>query len=492
MMRVANSFARLCWFAPRQHDRANFIGMSVISVFFSLLQAWASLRVIHQIEPGSLADGTLYIRKGIELQFPQMPLYERTQNLLEYGFYPKFLSVFDWQGVPYGASDVSAHPKLIVVFFVQALLLAASTALLLFLAFRLSPGGIIRRMFTTSSLGLLLISPMVVIWPALILIESLTITALLFFIAVCLAYDVQRHCSLMLIGVACCVLVFTRDPMIYFVWIFAILLSANAVLARPAKRIATLIGVVVLILAVVLGGTRTVFFSSIGRYTQNMVNIIQLRMLPDPVRRAYYVDHGLPLSPEVEQLSGHLAWEDNTLFLPDDMVSSDYLAYRNWVAANGTRIYIDFLLTHPGYVLHSIFHNPNLGSYGGDYYFSISDILSIPLPLYRADLVPYPTWLSAFLLAPFGWVLTMLYVAAVFVRFVYRTIWRQNVSSLEIAALAASAAVLISYFTDAWDFWRHSLPFVFIVYASAIVRVPEIVGEWIGLAVQEARSSGPH
>ena len=217
-------------------------------------------------------------------------------------------------------------------------------------------------------LGGLLLSPLVVIWPACLLAEALTLSALLFFCSACLAYDAGKRFVLPVVGLFCCLLVFVRDPMIFFVWIFASLLATNVLLVRGGRRFVTIAGLVILLIAGSLGYARATFFTQ-NRYLQTFVNVVQLRILPDPEHREFFAARGLPTSSVVMERSGHPAWVDNAVFMPDDEVSPDFAAYRNWMSTQGPRTYITFLLTHPGYVLRSIFYSPNRGQYGGDFNF---------------------------------------------------------------------------------------------------------------------------
>jgi len=231
------------------------------------------------------------------------------------------------------------------------------------------------------------------------------------------------------------------------------------------------------LLAVGLGYGRASALQQSGKYIQTFVNIIQFRILPDPERRAFFTERGLVLSPTVMERSGKPAWFNNTLFERDDQVSPDFVIYRNWVVAAGIRTYATFLVTHPGYLLRSLFISPNISSptaCGEDFEFSFADIFSKPVKGYDIETAPFPLWLRNLLLVPVGWVAAMLYLVVAGARYVGQTFMRQRTSALETMAIAAGVAIFVSYHTDACDLWRHTFPFALLIYLSMIVRVVDI------------------
>jgi len=356
-------------------------------------------------------------------------------------------------------------------------LLAAATAVFLWSALEFIAGNAVKRAAIAVLCGGLLLGPLVVVWPANIMTESLTLTALLLFASACLAYDADKKYSLALIGLSCCLLVLIRDPIIGFVWMFAGLLWLNILLARKTRMRAAVAGVA-LLLAVGLGLVRAPLVAASGKYYEPFANVLQLRMLPDPERRAFFVEHGLPMSPTVMERSGKASQFNGTLFLPDSQVGLDFAAYRNWIVANGFRTYAAFLLTHPGYLVRSIFVSPNIGppdQFARDFSYSLADLFSLPQRGYWIELMPYSPWLRDFLLAPLGWLVPMLYLGVVVVRYAGRTTGRRRASCMETAALAAGVALFVTYHTDALDPWRHAVPFLMLIYLSLIVRAAEIV-----------------
>jgi hypothetical protein len=458
----------------------HFAGLFLIPILFSLLQCWAAFRVILQVPAGSIADGIGYVTQSrLFVQPPVLPLRQYASYVVEYGLYPLFLRLFDFSDVHANWSSASTHPQILPVYAAQALVLAFSTALFLSLAYQLIPGRPLKRAVLAALVGALLLSPFVVVWPSHVLTETVTIAALLLFVLACLAYDAERPFAIILIGLAALLLVALRDPMIFFVWIFALLLAVNVVPAwARSRRLAAVAGLLVLVLAAGLGYARASVLG--GKYLQTFVNIIQFRILPDPQMQLYFGRRGLPLTPQVLNRAGRTAWVDNSLFEPDSRADPEIVAYRDWIAREGIKRYAVFLLTHPGYVARSLVANPNLGDEGcgADYHFSLIDLFSVPMNGYRLDATPYPPWLRTLLLVPLGWFIPLLYLAVVAVRYVRQTLRRERASAMEVVALASGASIFVSYHTDACDLWRHAVPFIMLIYLSLIVRVPEIAASW--------------
>jgi hypothetical protein len=465
---------------PAAMPSSQFAGLFLIPVFFSLVQCWAAFRVIVAVPPESIRDGIAFISQSrLFVQPPVLPLRDYVRFLVEYGLYPLFLRLFDLGDVHANWAAASTHPQVMPVYAAQALLLAFCSALFLALAYQLIPGRPLKRAVIAALLGLLLVSPFVAVWPSYVLTEAVTLSVLLMFVAACLAYDAKRPLGIVFVALGACLLVAARDPMIFFVWIFAVLLAVNALSAWPARRRAALIaGLLLLLLATGLGYARASVLG--GKYLQTLVNIIQFRILPDPQMQLYFARRGLPLTPAVLNRAGQTAWVDNDLFLPDAKADPEIVAYRDWIAGEGVKTYAVFLLTHPGYLARSLVANPNLGDEGcgADYHFSLIDLFSVPMSGYHLGTTPYPSWLRNLLLVPLGWFIPAVFLAVVAVRYVRQTVRRTRACATEVVALASGASIFVSYHTDACDLWRHAIPFVLLIYFALIVRVPEIAASW--------------
>jgi hypothetical protein len=451
-----------------------WLGLFLIPSVVALVQCWASLRIIMELVPYTFAEGAYYVAQAQAVSLPfRLPKY-----LLHYGLYPAFLSYFrlpnldDW-------SMAGIHPDVIRICVAQSVVLALSTAIFLGSVFKLSSGSSPMKFFALFVCSGVLLSPLVIVWPRFIFTESLTISAIMLLVCSCLAYDTDRRHALLFVGLSCCIVILVREPTIFFVWIFIGLLGLNILLARK-KTQGLRIAAIALLLAVSIGLAKTSIVAAAGKYTQTLVNVIQFRMLPDEERRTFFIARGLPTSPEVMRLAGKTAWDNGTLFLPDEEVSPDYLQYRNWISSSGLSAYAVFLMTHPGYLVQTIFVSPNFGIFGGDFRFAPIDLWSIPMRGYSVDLTPYPAALRDFMLAPlapFGpvaWLVPLILIVIVTVRYLIALLRRELASSIDMLAIAACASILISYHADAWDLWRHTIPFLILTYLCLGIRVGNI------------------
>ncbi len=469
----------------RRRSKGVLLAILLLPLLFAAVQVWASRAVTDNLQPAPIVDGTTYLTQGRDWLVRH---HERASFISEFGLYPIFLSHFGAPNIA-DAQRASIDPRLLPIYRAQTWVLAGATALLLVASMLFAPGSAATKIGATALVGVLLLGPLVIVWPSSILTESLSLSALLLFVAACLACDAGKRLSLLLVIVCCCLLVLIRDPMIFFVWILFGLLGLNLLASRRGSAVARVAIVAVLVGGAALGVVRASFLSASGKYIQTFVNIIQFRMLPEPERRAFFVEHGLVLSPAVVDRIGKPAWQDGTLWKPDDQVTPDFRDYRNWVVAHGIRTYAGFLLTHPGYLLRSLVASPNLSTidYGWDFHLSITDVFWRPLQGYWSDVSPYPQWLADFLsaplrLLPLGWLLPVLYLAVVVVRYGIGLITRRRSSLIEMAAIAAGTSIFVSYHTDAWDLFRHSLPFVLLIYIAMIVRSPVIAAEVLAWA----------
>lgn len=467
---------------------ARGLAMAFVILVISAMQIWAALDVV-DADPGEpLYDGVQIINRARSLQSccPSIAEY------IEHGLYPLFLSLFDLNNT---AEWNSKDPKLLVVFTAQAILLAASTAFFLSVVLSVSAGPFLKRFATALGLALLLLSPLVVVWPANILNETASISLLLLFLSSCLYTDAHPSSVLALIitFVAGALLVFVRDPLVYFSVLFLALACANAVVSGSSKRgrvFVIIIGAMILALA----GIKAYSIKMSGKYVENLANIVQIRILPDDGRRRFFADHGLPISSIVVARSGEHASVDNKLYETDDELAEfpGMIDYRNWLRADGAKINLKFLLTDPSYLVRSLWRTPNLlrEDVGDDSRFSIADLFSRPYPGYGKT--PYPEWLADFLLAPFGWFISLIYVVAAIANFVANTARMRPASRIDTAAIAASIALFISYHSDAWDPWRHAIPFLIVIYISLVLRTSDAVGCFYSYFVDVGRAPNLH
>ena len=458
------------------------ISLLLIPSFFVLLQGWATQRIAIHLFPAPLFDARLYLTQALNLQHDPVTL----RSVLEFGFYPLFLSQFDL-----GIRDwltASNDPKLLAIYYVQSLILCATSAVFLFCALILTPGHLLKRIVVAVLLGCILLSPLIIVWPNYVLTESMVLPATLLFACGCLADDAGRRWSLILIAMSCLLLVLVRDAMILFVCMFVTLLLANILFAKINWTRPRMIGTVLVLLALGLGiAKESLVVNDSEQYTGTsktlstlFANVIQYRILPNPEYRKFFVERELPISSTVMERVGKPAWVDSDWFQADSDLSDrpDLVAYRHWVVTKGTRTYLTFLLAHPEYLLRSIVNNPNEPDerfkHFQDIHFSMLDLLSVPYNGYSTRLAPYPNWLTQFLLAPFGWLIPLLYLFVAAIRYIWQTTIGQRASSLDIAAIAAWGTIFANYHIDAWGIWPHAVPSLLLIYIVLITGTVEI------------------
>jgi len=460
------------------------LGLPLILTVFVFLQGWAIHRIVMVLVARPLADGKLYLTQALHLQNEPFTIL----RFLEFGLYPLFLSQFD-VGMRDWLSDGN-DPKFLPVYYTQSLILCAASAVFLFCAFIYISGRLFTRIVVSMLLGCILLSPLVIVWPINILTEALALPTILLVACACLADDSGRHWSPIFIAIVCSLLVLVRDAMMIFVCIFGALLLANSLFVKINWTAARMIGMVLVLVAIGLGVAKASLVTSGGskNVSQLLANIIQFRILPDPERRQFFVERGLPISSTVMERSGKPAWVDNDWFHPDSALSDrpELIAYRNWVATKGARTYLTFLLAHPWYLLRSIVYNPSVPDERylramPDIQFSITELLSRPYRGYLTALAPYPQWLRDFLLAPFGWFFPVLYFVLVVIRYIYQTTTQQRASSLDVAAIAAGSAVFVNYHVDAWGIWPHTVPFLLLIYITVITGTAEVANGLVPL-----------
>ena len=100
--------------------------------------------------------------------------------------------------------------------------------------------------------------------------------------------------------------------------------------------------------------------------------------------------------------------------------------------------------------------------------------------------------LRTFFLAPFGWFISLIYVVAAIANFVANTARMRPASRIDTAAIAASIALFISYHSDAWDPWRHAIPFLIVIYISLVLRTSDAVGCLNHIFVDVGRAPNLH
>ena len=230
-------------------------------------------------------------------------------ELLVDGLYPVFLNLFHIPALDWATAG--NDPIVLAVYKAQALLLAAATATFLYCTIAFSSGTLLKRTTVTMLIGTLLLSPLVIVWPTELLMEALTLATLFLVLSACMAFDVQAKHSLVLIGLTTGLLIWIRDPLIPFICLFLVLLSINVVMSSwKQRRAVDVVGLAILLATFVFGIARVELIETLPthKYIQPLADIVQLRILPNPERTAFFAEHGLPISPIVMRRAEQPAW----------------------------------------------------------------------------------------------------------------------------------------------------------------------------------------
>lgn len=246
---------------------------------------------------------------------------------------------------------------------------------------------------------LLLLSPLVILWPSFVLVESLAVSGLFLLAACCRCADKWRNNlgMLTLVFLTTTALMLMRDPLIFLAIALAGLISANAIISSSTNLqriyVVALAGV---ILAVAV--TKIAPIQSTGKrgssfdVLASLATVVQMRILPNESRRQFFVDRGMPSSPTVLARVGIFFFEDPMLQKSDDELRENFagvIEYRDWLRARGARTYVEFLATHPGYLLRSLWQTPTVSRgepFAADLNYSVADLFSRPLPLWNSPL----------------------------------------------------------------------------------------------------------
>jgi hypothetical protein len=416
---------------------------------------------------------------------------------MQYGLYPAFLSVFDFTAL----TDWQAkNPALAQVYYTQAVLLAATMAFFLFIVLWTSTAFFLVRCGLLLALSFMLWSPLVVVWPAWVLNETLTISGLILLLSCCLYADVRRNSltRLVVLLLAGTALIFVRDPFIFLTLALTSLICVNAVFSvsktLPRLCILCLACAVLVVTAIETepmrgAGKRSGGFDVLA----SLATVIQMRILPDEVGRRFFVERGMPASDIILARSGTASIADPMLetSIPDEELREKFpglIEYRAWLRANGARVYLEFLLTHPGYLLRSLWRSPTIPREpsAADLDLSIAGLFSRPVLAYGST--PWPDRMANFLLAPFGWFIPMIYILAASIKYLADTVRRHAASPVDMLAISAAVGLFLSYHSDAWDVWRHTLPFLLAIYLALILRGFD-VASWVGATLRRKYSS---
>jgi hypothetical protein len=459
----------------------------VLPVLVAGLQWWMANNIIMQLPVHRITDGSDYIGESWSF-LTRAHWYSHLHATLLYGLYAWFLSFFHIPGLQWATAGNS--PFVIPVYRAQSTILALATfAFLLVAAF--AQKTLLRRVALCVALGAFMLSPMVFVWPAALLMESLTLTAVLICMSAALTVDAHLPHSKLLLAACSCLIVLTRDPLITFVTLFVVLTMISQLVTT--RRVVSLL-VFGAVMVVAIARIALIEREHGDKYVQPLANVIQLRILSEESRRDYFVRHGMPLSAPVMERADKPAQYKQSLWKPDAELSPGYAAWRDWLMHRGFGVYGRFLLSHPAYVLRAFAKSPNHGpqdSSAHDVFFSIADLFSTPMPSgYWLELSPLPHWLGAFLLAPLGWPLAALYFVGLCIGHLRALANRRPVRAVDSFALAAFLCIVPTYHADGLDEWRHCVPLLIAIYAAFPIIALCWLGSGYGVVMRALVSGG--
>ena len=196
----------------------------------------------------------------------------------------------------------------------------------------------------------------------------------------------------------------------------------------------------------------------------NIGVVIQMRLLKNPDAINFLHARGMPISPSVMQLSG----------IPgDNYATEDRRAFTKWFYANGMSAYLNYMLTHPGYVWDVFFKNrsgleKNAPITHRD--FSIPNILNTRYDTgYSMDKVCIGGVLHNMLTTPLTFLVYIFLYSVAVVSIVVGLFFKHRVDMHHVFMVSTLPFMMIAVIGDAWDVWRHVLPSLIMSYMYALV-----------------------
>lgn len=379
-------------------------------------------------------------------------------------FYPVLLQVF--------GSKIYVFQKFLYLF---------SSVILMYQIFRKSPNVV-------GSVAILLVALIVscqnyAMWDSFVMTESYTFSGCILLMV--FGVMLTRHAWVIWSGIFIILstIILTRDVMLYFGMSFLLLLSIEKVWhrvkwRRPRPQVVSGTdgwrrGLVMLSLAVfVASSVATWCLQRIGgRYLPNLVNVVQMRLLPDAEARSFLAEHGLTIGQVLASRAYKAAWDDQA-----DYPAPDMAAFGNWVKASGLKTYEAFLVTHPARTFSYLIDdrpNPRVKNLPP----ILSDI-GIPalLNLHFSGFYPIadiaPTrgalpWITSLPITFIGYTIVFLVACISYVM----SLRSRRTDPIACFVISSLAGLIVTELADPWDIWRHGLPFILIAQLSIPVFI---------------------
>ena len=192
----------------------------------------------------------------------------------------------------------------------------------------------------------------VLLWDALLLSESISISLTAALVAAWLLFASRpSYWTVALALVVTGAWTLARDPHAY------VLLMAAAVLAASlAVRNGRVLRAVALVGVLAIAAT-SIQSASVGykRWEYPLQNIVAVRIAADPDDLDWFRDAGMPVTDEfLDRAEKYRAGADDPFAHPAGIENPDlrdtFLPFQFWIVDEGRGAYLEFLATHPGYV----------------------------------------------------------------------------------------------------------------------------------------------
>lgn len=293
----------------------------------------------------------------------------------------------------------------------------------------------------------------IIMWDYLIISDSIALSILALFCAICL-WALQRWntpIALLLIFFAV-ILAFSRDTYAYVLLMIAAGLVVVYFLSKFRSQFLLVSGVFTLIFI----ASNALASVSLHWYTP-LLNTIGLRVLPNPEYRAYFESKGMPVSDALLERSGEPHHSDEGAMAYDERLE----AFRAWVIEHGRQEYIRFLWFYKADTFQNVFNDLNPIFYPDLYYYTATGFRPIIQNAFLDELL-YSNRFGFLLFLVANLVAAVLSVVAYYEK---KVVW---ILPLMLVLLTYPQAVLI-WNADASDMARHSL------YHNMMMRL----GIWI-------------
>ena len=303
-------------------DKRLWIVLAGISLVYLLSQVHAGLRIPEAVE---LGDTTSYLEgAGLQLSDPAFFSERRPWGIL---------LIYKLLGSSLAAIGLAQLAFSTVVWLTLAWTLTGSL--------RSSVGKITGFV---SILGFSL-SPTVQVWNYAGLSESFSISTLILILALFIGLLQRWKWSIFL----SLIFFFALWVSIHEVNLYLGLLAATALLlfglARRNYRVFLVLAFCIAVMLVV--NLRLSSLYALPRWALPVAEVITKRILPVPEYRQYFVNQGMPVSPELMALSGRWAHSDNYAILNNPRLRP----FSRWLFRDGRTVYTNFLAAHPIYLL---------------------------------------------------------------------------------------------------------------------------------------------